>query len=181
MITGQEPRLLEGQPALGLEGGTLRAGAMATRVVPDMGDMAVRTRLHMAPERRRPALHDGARGFPDMGRERVSLLVGWKGIVEDRLERDERHRCLRTRGIRPSSDCFIQYHANYLRDKRLVQPLIHVPFCPDKALLVRFYGIFARCLLSALASRHDNEDVICLTRRAVNNPNPSMKSEGVVL
>ena len=53
--------------------------------------------------------------------KRMGLLVGRKGIVEDRLQRDERHRCLRPRGRDSQSGYFLQYHANYLRGKRLVQ------------------------------------------------------------
>jgi len=45
MITGQEPRLLECEPALGLEVRTLRTGPVAARVVPDTGDVAVGARL----------------------------------------------------------------------------------------------------------------------------------------
>jgi hypothetical protein len=53
MITGQEPCLLEGEPALGLEVRALRTGPMPTGpmptgVVPDAGHMAIGTRLHMA-------------------------------------------------------------------------------------------------------------------------------------
>jgi hypothetical protein len=88
--------------------------------------------LHMAASRRRPALHDGACGSADVGGERVHLLVGGKRVLEDGLERDERHRCLRTYGIRASSRCFVQYHANYPRCKRLVQSLF--PVSPSPAL-----------------------------------------------
>jgi hypothetical protein len=48
MVTRQQPRLLESQPALGLEVGTLRTRPMPTGVVPDAGHMAIGTRLHMA-------------------------------------------------------------------------------------------------------------------------------------
>ena len=99
MITGQEPCLLEGEPALGLEVGALRTGPMPTRVVPDTRHMAVRTGLDMTAEERRPALHDGAGGPADVGRERVRLLVGWKRVLEDGLERHEGHRCLRPRRV----------------------------------------------------------------------------------
>jgi hypothetical protein len=51
----------------------------------------------------------------------MALLIGGKGVLEDGLERDERHRGLRTRDRRLSSGCFLQYHANHPRDKRLVQ------------------------------------------------------------
>jgi hypothetical protein len=57
------------------------------------------------------------------------------------------------------------------------QPLIIIPFCPDKAMLAGFLGSFALYLLSALAGRHNDADVISLIRRAVNNPNPAMKAE----
>ena len=48
MITGQESGPLEGQPALGLEVGTLGTRPMPTGVVPDAGHMVIGTRLHMA-------------------------------------------------------------------------------------------------------------------------------------
>src|SRR5262249_50146066 len=130
MVTGQQPCALEGQPALGLEIRALRTGAMPARVVPDAGDVTVGTRLHMAPQRRRPVLHDRAGGFPDMGGQRVQRLVSGKSVLEDRLERDECHRCLRTYGLRASSGCFVQYHANYPRCKRLVQSRFSVPASP---------------------------------------------------
>src|SRR5262245_11802950 len=120
MVTSQQPGLLEGEPTLSLEIGALWTGPVPTGVVPDAGDVTVWTRLHMAPQRRRPALHHRAGGFPDMGGQRVQRLVGRKGVLEDRLERDERHRCLRTSGLRASSGCFVQYHAHYPRCKRLV-------------------------------------------------------------
>src|SRR5262245_34136364 len=97
MITGQEPRLLHSQPALGLEVGTLRARPMPTRIVPDARHMAVRTGLDMTTESRRPALHNGAGGSADVGGKRVRPLVGGKRVLEDGLERHEGHRCLRLR------------------------------------------------------------------------------------
>src|SRR5919197_6729969 len=51
----------------------------------------------------------------------MALLIDGKGVLEDRLQRDERHRGLRTRGRRLSVGGFLQYHANYPRCKRLVQ------------------------------------------------------------
>src|SRR5215471_6681978 len=51
----------------------------------------------------------------------MALLIGRKGVLEDRLQRDERHRSLRTSVLRASLGCFAQYHANYPRCKRLVQ------------------------------------------------------------
>jgi hypothetical protein len=53
--------------------------------------------------------------------------------------------------------------------------VMHMPFCPAKAIWAGFSGSFAPCPFSALAGRHDG-DVLYLTRRAVNNPNLSMKS-----
>src|SRR5262245_16332795 len=85
MVTRQEPRPLQRQPALGLEIRALRTGAMPARVVPDAGDVTVWTRLHMAPQRRRPALHDRPGGFPNMGGQRVQRLVGGKGVMEERV------------------------------------------------------------------------------------------------
>src|SRR5262249_15645931 len=95
--TGQEPCLLEGQPALSLEVGALRTGPMPTRVVPDTRHVAVRTGLDMTAEERRPTLHDGACGPADVGRERVRLLLARKPLLQDGLERHEGHRCLRSR------------------------------------------------------------------------------------
>jgi hypothetical protein len=97
VITGQKPRLLESQPALGLKVGPVRARPVPTRVVPDARHMTLRTGLDMSAEYRRSALHDGACGFADVGGERVRLLVGRKRVLEDGLERDKRHRCLRPR------------------------------------------------------------------------------------
>src|SRR5215510_7669715 len=121
MVTGQQPCTLEGQPALGLEIGALGTGPVAARVVPDTGDVAIGARLDMTAQGGCPALHEGVRGSAYVGRQGMTLLIDGKGVLEDRLERDERHRCLRTRGRRLSSGCFLQYHASYPRDKRLVQ------------------------------------------------------------
>src|SRR5215510_14689903 len=102
MVTGQQPCALEGQPALGLEIRALRTGAMPARVVPDAGDVTVWTRLHMAPQCRRPALHNRTGGFPDMGGQRVQRLVGRKGVLEDRLQRWSR----RTASVLPFDSGF---------------------------------------------------------------------------
>src|SRR5215472_18132456 len=117
MVTRQEPRLVQRQPALGLEIRALGTGAMPARVVPDTGDVAVGARLDMTTQGGRPALHDGVRGSAYVGRQGMALLIGGKGVLEDRLERDKRHRGLRTRGRRRSSGGFLQYHANYPRCK----------------------------------------------------------------
>jgi hypothetical protein len=45
----------------------------------------------------------------------------------------------------------------------LRQPLLALRFS-------RIFGQFCPCPLSALAGRHDDGDVICLSRRTVNNP-----------
>src|SRR5499427_10651656 len=108
MVTRQEPRLLESQPALGLEVGTLRTRPMPTGVVPDAGHMTIRTGLDMAAQRGGSTLHDGVGGSAHVSRQGMALLIGRKGVLEDRLERDERHRCLRTRGRRRASGCFLQ-------------------------------------------------------------------------
>jgi hypothetical protein len=83
MVTRQQPRLLEGQPTFGLEIRALGTRPVPTRVVPDTGDVAVRTRLDMATQRRGPALHDSARGGADVGRQGMALLIGGKGVLED--------------------------------------------------------------------------------------------------
>jgi hypothetical protein len=121
MVTRQKPRPLQGQPALGLEIRTLGTGAMPARVVPDTGDVAVGARLDMTTQGGRSALHTGMRSTAHVGRQGMTLLIGGKGVLEDRLQRDERHRGLRTRGRRLSLGGFPQYHANYPRCKRLVQ------------------------------------------------------------
>src|SRR5262247_4947587 len=121
MITRQEPRPLPRQPALGLEIRTLWTGAVAARVVPDTGDVAVGARLDMTAQGGCPALHEGVRSSAHMGRQGMTLLIGGKGVLEDRLQRDERHWGLRTRGRSLSWGGFLQYHANYPRCKRLVQ------------------------------------------------------------
>src|SRR4029450_8150249 len=94
MITGQESGPLEGQPALGLEVGTLRTRPMPTRVVPDARHMAVRTGLRMAAQRRSPTLHNSPCSAPDMGRQRMALLVGGIRVLKDALERHESHQGL---------------------------------------------------------------------------------------
>jgi hypothetical protein len=66
MVTSQEPRPLQRQPALGLEIRALRTRPVAARVVPDARHVTVGTGLHMAAEGRRPALHNGAGGSADV-------------------------------------------------------------------------------------------------------------------
>jgi hypothetical protein len=56
------------------------------------------------------------------------------------------------------------------------EPFLHLPFCPDKTILAGFSDSFAPCAVSALAGHHDDEDLICLTRRAVNTAHPAMQS-----
>src|SRR5262245_11814782 len=97
MITGEEPRLLAGEPTLGLEIGALGTRPVATRVVPDACYVAVGTGLHMAAKGRRPALHNGARGSAVVRGQEMRLLIGGKGVLEDRLQGHEGHRGLRTR------------------------------------------------------------------------------------
>jgi len=63
----------------------------------------------------------------------------------------------------------------------VAEPLINVPFCPDNAILAGLYGSFAPYPFPPLAGSHDDGDVICLTRRAVNKPNPLMKSKRIGL
>src|SRR5215470_4249207 len=93
---------------------------MPTGVVPDAGHMTIGTGLDMAAKRCGSTLHDGMGSSAHVGGQGMVLLIGRKGGLEDRLERDERHRCLRTRGRRRSSGCVLQYHAHHPRDKRLV-------------------------------------------------------------
>ena len=82
MVTNKQACLLKDEPALGLEIRALGAGAMTTGVISDTRKVAVWTRLDMAPQRRRPALHDRAGSFPDMGGQRVQRLVGRKRVLD---------------------------------------------------------------------------------------------------
>src|SRR5215813_6482269 len=118
MVTGEQPHLLEREPALGLKVRALGAGAMPTRVVPDTRHMTVGARLDMAAERGGATLHDGTGRFPDMGGQQVGLLVSRKRVLEDGLKRHEGHRCLRTRLRTIGGVFFLQYHVNYPRRKR---------------------------------------------------------------
>jgi hypothetical protein len=54
-----------------------------------------------------------------------------------------------------------------------VEPLMHLPLCPDKVILAGLLGSFAAYPFSALAGRHDGE-FIFLTQCAVNNPIPQI-------
>lgn len=65
-------------------------------------------------------------------------------------------------------------------DNVYVCALIHVPSRSDNAILVGFSGGFAQYPLSSVSECYDG-DLICLRRRAVNNPNPSLQSERVVV
>src|SRR5215475_278026 len=87
----------------------------------DAGHMTIRTGLDMAAKRGSATLHEGVGGSAHVSGQGMALLIGRKGVLEDRLQRDERHRGLRTSGLRASLGCFAQYHANYPRCKRLVQ------------------------------------------------------------
>src|SRR5262249_6994712 len=121
MVTGQQPGALQGEPALGLEIRALRTGAMPTGVIPEARHMAVGPGLEMAAQGGGPALHDGARGSPDVGGQGRARLRGGTCVVENRVERHEGHRGLRTRDGTVVGLGVLQYHANYPRGKRLVQ------------------------------------------------------------
>jgi hypothetical protein len=54
----------------------------------------------MAAKRCGMTLHDGVGGSAHVGGQGMALLIGRKRVLEDRLERDERHQYLRTRGRR---------------------------------------------------------------------------------
>ena len=60
--------------------------------------VAVGTGLDMAPRAAVRHCMMARAAFRTCGGQGMSLLIGRKGILEDRLQRDERHRCLRTRG-----------------------------------------------------------------------------------
>jgi hypothetical protein len=51
---------------------------------------------------------------------------------------------------------------------------IHISSCPDKPILAGFVGSFALYQLPTLAGRHDDRDLISLTRQPVNTPHPAM-------
>src|SRR5215471_11200624 len=59
------------------------------------------------------------------------------------------------------------------------RPAGRPPYRPDHAVLAGFSGSFTPCPLSALAGRHDDGDLLCLTRRAGNNPHSSVKSDAL--
>ena len=96
-------------------------GRMVNNLTMPAGHMTIRTGLDMAAKRVGATLHDGVCGSAHVGGQGMALLIGRKDVLEERLERDERHRGLRTHGRRRSSGCFLQYHAHHPRDKRLVQ------------------------------------------------------------
>jgi len=79
--------------------------------------------------------------------------------LEDRLERDERHRCLRTRGRRRSSGGFLQYHANYPRCKRLVQHSLSPSF---RSIGVGLLPFPRRCRGSQFLTAYVYIDGLCL-------------------
>jgi len=61
-------------------------------------------------------------------------------------------------------------------------PLLSKPLCPDTVMLAGLSGGVAPCPVAALVERHDDANLICLTRQRVNNPKLAMQSErGVVL
>src|SRR5262249_60864281 len=92
--TGEQPRPLEREPALGLEIRALRTRPMAAGVVPDARHMPVGARLDMAPQGGGAALHDGAGRSTDMDGKRMGLLVGRIRSLKNGLEGHERHRDL---------------------------------------------------------------------------------------
>src|SRR4249919_882249 len=99
MITGEKPRLLESQPALGLEIGALGTRPMAAGVVPDAGHVAIRTSLDMPPESCGAALHDGTRGAPHVAGQRMSAFIVGIARTEDLLQGQESH------AVPQHSDC----------------------------------------------------------------------------
>src|SRR5215467_9830212 len=107
--------------------------------------MTIRTGLDMAAKRGGATLHDGVGSSAHVGGQGMALPIGRKGVLEDRLERDERHRCLRTRGRRRSSGGVLQYHANYPRCKRLVQEQLWESF--DNCSVTTGKPIWFRALL----------------------------------
>ena len=61
------------------------------------------------------------------------------------------------------------------------EPLIHMSFCPDKPILAGFLESFAPCSVSALAGRHNDGHLICLTCYTVNTPHSALQSEQIML
>src|SRR4030095_13386791 len=86
MVTGEQPRLLERKPALGLEIRALRARPVSTRVVPDARHMTIRTGLDMAAQRGGATLHDGVGGSANVGGQGMALRIGRERGLEERLE-----------------------------------------------------------------------------------------------
>ena len=69
-----------------------------------------------------------------------------------------------TRTMVSSARCFLKNVLHVVHE-----PLLHLPCCPDKALLVGFSCSVAPCPLSAAAGRHDR-DLIGLAAAAVRKP-----------
>lgn len=106
VITGEQPRLLESQPALSLERGALGTGPVPTRIVPDAGHVAIRTGLDMLPEGRGPALHDGTRGAPNVAGQRMSAFIVGIARTKDVLQGYEPHVAPSSTTAKRVSSCF---------------------------------------------------------------------------
>lgn len=100
MVPGEPPGALGRQAAFAWEERTLGARAMAKGVVPDATDMAVGTGVDMATQRCGATRHDGAGRFAHVGRQRLALLGGRVGGLENGWERHQGHR---GRGVRSTT------------------------------------------------------------------------------
>jgi hypothetical protein len=91
MVPGEEPRLLEGQAALGLEVGAWRTRPVPTGVVPEAGHLAVGTGWHMAAQRRGATRHEGGGRFAPMRGQGVGPFVRGRAWAEDVVQGQEPH------------------------------------------------------------------------------------------
>jgi len=57
---------------------------------------------------------------------------------------------------------------------------MHMSLCPDKPMLAGVLESFAPYPCSSLATRHDNGNLIYLTRQPFNTPHPAIRAESEV-
>src|SRR2546422_3575840 len=114
----------------------------------------------------------------------LSSLTLEVGICRDRVDVTS---CLRTERARPRASLEPSRFVRRSCQSRVQRSTVLPPDGDNRSdtrdepegPLVQKNESNGPCPLSALAGRHDNGDVICQMRRAVNPPNPSIQSERV--
>ena len=86
VVAVQQPGLLFFQPPGTLQEGTLRAGAVFTGVVPDVGVVTIGADLFVTTEDGGAAAGHFVNGVPDMLLQGVGALVGGIVFAQDRLD-----------------------------------------------------------------------------------------------